>query len=239
MMMNNWTAPQRPNNYAEHSLVSAILAGDFPPGSTLPGERTLSADLGVTRPTLREAIQRLTRDGWLTVQQGKATQVNDIWRDGGLNVLSALVHYPDHLPPGFITHLLEVRLNLAPAYTKAAISNGSTAVANSLARHTALAEETAVYAAYDWQLHQLLTIQSGNPIYTLILNGFTDFYEQIARVYFSSPEARSRSRTFYATLLETAVTPNPARAETICREMMQESVDLWKNVKDQRLKIED
>ncbi len=96
--MNNWTAPQRPNNYAESSLISAILDGDFPPGSTLPGERTLAVELGVTRPTLREAIQRLTRDGWLTVQHGKATQVNDIWHDGGLNVLSALVNYPDHLP---------------------------------------------------------------------------------------------------------------------------------------------
>ena len=230
--MNNWIAPQRPNNYAEHSLVSAILDGNFPPGSTLPGERTLSVDLGVTRPTLREAIQRLTRDGWLTVQQGKATQVNDIWRDGGLNVLSALVRYPDHLPPGFITNLLEVRLDLAPAYAKAAISNGNGAVVDFLAQHRTLADETAVYAAYDWQLHQILTIQSGNPIYTLILNGFTDFYEQIARIYFSAPDARARSRTFYAALLETAVTHNPTRAETICREMMQESVDLWQVIRE-------
>ncbi|NJN55884.1 MAG: GntR family transcriptional regulator, partial [Anaerolineae bacterium] len=90
------------------------LGGSFPPGSTLPGERDLAMQLGVTRPTLREAIQRLARDGWLTVQQGKATAVNNIWQDGGLNVLSGLVKHSEHLPPGFITHLLEVRLDLAP-----------------------------------------------------------------------------------------------------------------------------
>ena len=73
--MNNWSAPQRPNAYAEHSLIAAILDGTFPPGSTLPGERMLAVELGVTRPTLREAIQRLARDGWLTVRQGKATVV--------------------------------------------------------------------------------------------------------------------------------------------------------------------
>lgn len=229
--MNNWHAPQRPNNYAESSLISAILDGDFPPGSTLPGERTLATELGVTRPTLREAIQRLARDGWLTVQHGKATKVNDIWHDGGLNVLSALVNYPDHLPAGFITSLLEVRLNLAPAYTRDAIRNGNGAVITYLNKHTELADETAVYATYDWQLHRLLTIQSGNPIYTLILNGFTDFYEQIARIYFSNPESRARSRKFYASLLETAIAQDATRAEIICRETMQESIDLWQSVR--------
>jgi GntR family negative regulator for fad regulon and positive regulator of fabA len=232
--LNNWTAPQRPNNYAESSLISAILDGAFPPGSTLPGERTLAVELGVTRPTLREAIQRLTRDGWLTVQHGKATQVNDIWRDGGLNVLSALVHYPDHLPTGFITSLLEVRLNLAPAYTREAIRHSNGAVIQFLEQHTTLADKTAVYATYDWQLHRLLTMQSGNPIYTLILNGFTDFYEQIAQIYFATPQSRARSRTFYAALLETAVAQDPVRAETICRETMQESIDMWQTVKPQR-----
>ncbi|MCZ7669623.1 MAG: fatty acid metabolism transcriptional regulator FadR [Chloroflexi bacterium] len=232
--MNNWIAPQRPTNYAESSLISAILDGDFPPSSNLPGERSLAVDLGVTRPTLREAIQRLARDGWLTVQQGKATQVNDIWREGGLNVLSALVHYPDHLPVGFITSLLEVRLNLAPAYTREAIINNNDAVITFLAQHTTLADETAVYAQYDWQLHRLLTIQSGNSIYPLILNGFTDFYAQIARVYFSAADARARSRLFYAALLEPAVAPDPARAEAICRQTMQESIELWQTVKNLR-----
>ncbi|PID85328.1 MAG: fatty acid metabolism transcriptional regulator FadR [Chloroflexi bacterium] len=229
--MSTWTAPQRPNNYAESSLISAILDGDFPPSSKLPGERTLAAALGVTRPTLREAIQRLARDGWLTVQHGKATTVNDIWRDGGLNILNTLIHYPDHLPTGFIASLLEVRLNLAPAYTRDAILKEHGAVVAFLEQHLTLADETAVYAKYDWQLHRHLTIQSGNPIYPLILNGFTDFYEQIACIYFSRPESRRRSRNFYAALLETAAAQDAARAEIICRKVMKESIDLWQSAK--------
>ena len=58
VIMNNWSAPQKPSAYAEHSLTAAILDGTFPPGSTLPGERVLAVDLGVTRPTLRERIHR-------------------------------------------------------------------------------------------------------------------------------------------------------------------------------------
>ena len=89
--MPNWSAPQRPAAHAEQSLVSAILDGTYPPGSTLPGERELARQLGVTRPTLRETLQRLECEGWMTIRQGKSTRVNDIWREGGLTVLSALV----------------------------------------------------------------------------------------------------------------------------------------------------
>ena len=121
--MNKWTAPQRPNSYAEHTLINAILDGTFPAGSSLPGERTLAEQLGITRPTLREAIQRLARDGWLSVQHGKATLVNNIWRDGGLNVLTGLVKHSENLPKGFIANLLELRLNLAPAYTRGTVSH--------------------------------------------------------------------------------------------------------------------
>ena len=75
--MNSRIIPVRPNERAEQWLVTAILDGDLPPGSTLPAERTLATQLGVTRPTLREAIQRLARDGWLTIAHGKPTVVND------------------------------------------------------------------------------------------------------------------------------------------------------------------
>jgi len=43
------------------------------PGEALPSERDLSEQLGVSRPTLRAAIEDLTRDGLLIRQQGRGT----------------------------------------------------------------------------------------------------------------------------------------------------------------------
>lgn len=228
--MNNWAAPQRPNAYAEHSLISAILDGTFPPGSKLPGERTLAAELGVTRPTLREALQRLARDGWLTVQQGKATVINNFWQDGGLNVLNALVEHGAHLPSNFVSQLLEVRLNLAPAYTRAAVDNAADEVSNFLEEYRQLSDTAESYAHFDWHLHRQLTISSGNPIYTLIINGFGDFYEKLARLYFARDEERRRSRSFYADLAEAAADQDADQAEKVSRKAMQESVELWQQV---------
>lgn len=228
--MNNWSAPQRPNAYAEHSLISAILDGTFTPGSTLPGERILAVELGVTRPTLREALQRLARDGWVTVRQGKATVVNNFWQDGGLNVLGALIYHGDHLPADFVAQLLEVRLNLAPAYTKAAVTNEPERVISFLQESNQLSDKAESYAAFDWRLHHHLTISSGNPIYTLIMNGFSEFYEQLARVYFRSSPARSSSRRFYAALAEAAALQDAEMAEQISRAAMVESIESWQQI---------
>ncbi|HEY0882899.1 MAG TPA: GntR family transcriptional regulator, partial [Archangium sp.] len=127
------TPNRRPAAHAEGELVSLILTRQFPPGSTLPPERELALKLGVTRPTLREALQRLDRDGWIEVRHGKSTRVKDIWREGGLNVLAAVVRHGGPLPENFVKNLLEVRLAMAPAYARAAVEQGAAALETFLA----------------------------------------------------------------------------------------------------------
>jgi len=225
--MSNWSAPQRPAAYAEEVLLTAILDGTYPPGSTLPGERDLATQLGVTRPTLRETMQRLACDGWLTIQQGKSTRVNDFWREGGLNALGALVRYSRRLPPNFVSNLLEVRLAMAPAYTRAAVTREAGTLVDYLAGRQSLEDTPPALAIFDWGLHRTLTLASGNPVYTLILNGFAGFYQEMARLYFALDEARASSRAFYTALAVTAGRGDAEGAERLAREVMQESIALW------------
>lgn len=60
-------------------LLTSILNGVYPSGSTLPNARNLSAEISATRPTLRETLQRLANEGWIRIQHGKPTAVNDFW----------------------------------------------------------------------------------------------------------------------------------------------------------------
>src|SRR3972149_913382 len=94
-----WDPPLRPAELAETRIIAAILDGQFPINSTLPPERDLSTQLGVTRPTLREALQRLARDGWLEIRHGRPTRVRDYWHEGSLGVLGAIARSPGPLPP--------------------------------------------------------------------------------------------------------------------------------------------
>jgi GntR family negative regulator for fad regulon and positive regulator of fabA len=211
----------------EQRLLRAVLEGEFPPGSTLPGERELAALLGVTRPTLREALQRLARDGWFEIQHGKPTRVRDYWREGNLNVLGTLARYGEALPSDFVPNLLAVRLCMAPAYTRAAVERAAAEVADFLSDYAGLEDVAASFAQADWDLHRALTWASGNPIFGLILNGFADFYLQMALRYFDQPQARASSRAWYAELLRAARAQDADLAEQVTRQVMQQSIELW------------
>jgi GntR family negative regulator for fad regulon and positive regulator of fabA len=229
--MMNWDIPLRPAELVETRLINAILDDQFPINSNLPPERGLAGQLGVTRPTLREALQRLARDGWLEIRHGKPTRVRDYWHEGNLAVLSAIAQHQDHLPPDFVPNLLQVRLLIAPTYTQMAIKRSAKGIAKFLQGYRDLPDTPAAFAQADWELHQRLSIESGNPIFTLILNGFKDLYPAMARKYFASIKARERSRKFYVDLVKAAQANDPAKAEKIARQVMRDSMHLWKSAK--------
>jgi GntR family negative regulator for fad regulon and positive regulator of fabA len=227
----NWELLPRPAELIEQRLINAIVDGDFPINSSLPPERELAQQLGVTRPTLREALQRLARDGWIEIHHGRSTRVRDYWHEGNLAVLGTIARYQDHLPPDFVPNLLQVRELLAPAYARLAVKRSAKSLAKFLAGYRDLLDTTEAFAQADWALHHYLTVESGNPIFTLILNGFKELYPQMGRLYFVPPKARARSRQFYADLLAAAQAREPERAEAITREVMRDSIDLWKSIK--------
>jgi GntR family negative regulator for fad regulon and positive regulator of fabA len=224
----NWTSPQKPAELAETRLIEAILDGRFPIGENLPAERELAAQLGVTRPTLRETLQRMARDGWIEIQHGRPTRVRNYWQEGNLGVLSALAHHPDQAPDDFVANLLAVRHLLAPAYTRLAVAHEPAALVDLLQTLVETPDTPETFASADWRLHHQLTIFSGNPIFTLILNGFIHLYPPMARLYFSLAEARAHSRAYYQQLLETAREEKPDAAEAVTRQVMTESMAHWR-----------
>ena len=58
-------------------LEKRILEGSLKPGDVLPSERDLALELGVSRPSLREAILKLVSKGLLTTRHGCGTTVTD------------------------------------------------------------------------------------------------------------------------------------------------------------------
>src|SRR3954471_9596769 len=65
MSVSKFVAKQvtRPRAQVEQQLREAILAGHFSPGDKLPPETQLAEQLGVSRPTVREALGSLVTSG--------------------------------------------------------------------------------------------------------------------------------------------------------------------------------
>lgn len=76
MTYHKLNLPRIPDVIA-HQLETRILEGSLKPGDRLPAERDLAVELGVSRPSLREAIKKLVSQELLVSRHGGGTFVTD------------------------------------------------------------------------------------------------------------------------------------------------------------------
>ncbi|WP_026959961.1 MULTISPECIES: fatty acid metabolism transcriptional regulator FadR [Aliagarivorans] len=220
-----------PAGFAEQYIIESIWNNRFAPGSILPAERELSELIGVTRTTLREVLQRLARDGWLTIQHGKPTKVNNFWETAGLNILETLAKLDKEQVPELFEQLLSARTNISVIFIRAALKNNPEKSQELIARHSELAQEGKVYAEFDYTLLHGLAFASGNPLYALILNGFKGLYESVGSYYFDDPEARRLANDFYTQLGVLAGSGEYDKTLQVVRRYGIESSAIWQRVR--------
>lgn len=77
-------------------LERMIIEGILAPGEKLPSERELASQFSVSRPSLREAIQKLEAKGLLTRKQGGGTFVSDeSWQNVAEPLFQLMVNHPE------------------------------------------------------------------------------------------------------------------------------------------------
>lgn len=80
----------------EQQLEYLILEGTLRPGEKLPPERELAKQFDVSRPSLREAIQRLEAKGLLLRRQGGGTFVQtNLWQSFSDPLAELLADHPE------------------------------------------------------------------------------------------------------------------------------------------------
>jgi DNA-binding FadR family transcriptional regulator len=95
-------------------LLGELMEGDLTPGDALPSERRLAEVLGVSRPAVREALQRLAHAGYVDVRQGDTTTVRDFRRLGGFDLLPRLLLAGDGIDLKVARSILEARAYVGP-----------------------------------------------------------------------------------------------------------------------------
>lgn len=222
---------QSPAGFAEEYIVESIWSGRFPPGTILPAERELSELIGVTRTTLREVLQRLARDGWLTIQHGKPTKVNNFWETSGLNILETLARLDEDGIPELVDHLLAARTNLSAVFIRGAIRNQQDKTIEILKSHSDIPDDGKTFAQSDYQLNHDLAFASGNPVYVLMMNGFRGMYSRIGGYYFSNQKSRDLTRGYYKQLLDLAVKGDYEGVPLVIRDYGIESGKIWQELR--------
>ncbi len=83
---------------ARQHLLELIEGGTYEPGEQLPSESNLAAQLGISRPTLREALFNLEQEGVIVRKHGVGTFVAPAYRErlaSGLERLDSILAMAD------------------------------------------------------------------------------------------------------------------------------------------------
>lgn len=216
-----------PAALAEEYIIKSIWNKTYPAGSFLPAERDLADKIGVTRTTLREVLQRLSREGWLHIQHGKPTQVNNIWETGGPGVIERLMKLDKQSAPYLLIDLLSLRTQMSAFYIKAAVELNQKAAAEIFDKLDSLEETPESYTQFDYFLFREFTVVANKPGYSLIYNSFKGVYDQVGPIFWRIPEAREITLNFYKALREICETGESEKVATCIARHREESQAIW------------
>ncbi|MDQ0157536.1 GntR family transcriptional regulator [Robertmurraya andreesenii] len=223
----------RTSELIRKKIIKSILEGEYQIDEPLLPERELANLFHVGRPTVREALQSLESDGWITARKGMPAIVNNYWMQGNLMTIVNILQCYEDIPDIFIEYMLELRISLTPTYIMEAVRHAPVKVIALFADLENLQDHAEAYAVFDWELQLKLASLSPNPIYLFILNSFSDIYVPMAKKYFDVLDHRKASRHYYDELLAAVLKGDLLATEQLTKDMMKKSLQLWKKKCDE------
>lgn len=221
MLPTNETAsPQIDDNSSQADLVlnrmlERVRAGQWQPGTVLPGQRQLVNEFGVSAVPLREALSMLKTMGILDIRHGHKTTV----RRMDSQLLEQLLPLAFHLEgeQGF-AQIAELRLALEPRSAALAAARRTQDDVEALTELVAALRsnyenDAEASLAADWGFHVRIASATGNPFYILLLKTFSSYFTYVQNVGCAhSRERRLRAVLSHESILDAIVAKDAQRA---------------------------
>ena len=173
-------------------LVSLITNGHFKPGEKLPSERNMALELGVSRPSIREAIYRAKIEGLIKVKQGGGTFVISSLKENLKPPLSILLEEQAEK----VLEFLEVRKVIEGWCAEKASTTAKPAdlkKMNGILRRMEKARlSDAMWEKADLDFHSSIATATHNVIAMHVMEGLKDSFNSYFRVkkFTTKPERR-------------------------------------------------
>jgi GntR family transcriptional regulator, transcriptional repressor for pyruvate dehydrogenase complex len=172
------------------SFEGDLLSGRLSPGDRLPPERTLAADLGVGRSSVREALRVLEVLGLVRTAAGSGPTAGAVIVSRPSGGMSALLRLQVAAHGFAVEDIVKTRLTLETAVVAdLADTVGDAARAADLAPARGLLDAMeapdltdAEFLALDAQFHLALAEASGNQVIVATMAGLRDSIEHYVRV---------------------------------------------------------
>lgn len=211
-------------DHVVEKLLALVQARGLQPGQRLPAERALAAELGVSRSSLREAIQKLASQGVLNARQGDGTYLQSTASADWLQeAVAPLVNLLD-TDPGYRFDVIETRHALETATAELAAQRATAEDKDRIRRafdvmiehqqsgHTELAarSDAQFHLAIAEASHNLVLKQLMHGLFSVVLSTVTRNREDMFR--FSAPETLRRLSAEHQAVMQAIVDGDAPRA---------------------------
>jgi GntR family transcriptional repressor for pyruvate dehydrogenase complex len=167
--------PKKISDQVFEQLRDMIFRGQLKPLDQLPPERELAEHMGVSRPTVRNAVGRLVSMGLVEQRQGQGTFVANHHHGGERNPLGLMVEGQ----AVSLTQLLEVRLGLecnsAVLAARRADEDDIALLERSLAQMFDQIREGGLGSSEDVYFHMRIAYATKNPLQVQLMKHFYDY----------------------------------------------------------------
>ena len=165
------------------NLHDRIVGGNMKPGSPLPAERELAAELGVSRFSLREALRVAESQGLVKISHGKRTQVATETASSVAAAWRIALRRGAASPVLLTEARLAVEVEIARLAAERATPDMLAALQETIDRHEQAAPGDAeTRVAYDVEFHRLLACATGNPVFEMMLSPLVALLEASLRL---------------------------------------------------------
>lgn len=220
------TEPKRLYQSVATQILALIRQGEFPPGERLPPERELALKLGVSRPSLREALIALEIGGQVEIRMGSGVYVREASADDA-GTLGALGDSP--------SELMQARAAIEGSVVVLATARMTAATLDRLRRtvermrRLAAAGKSPVEA--DRQFHMLIAEAAGNSVLSRYMGELFDSrHDPIAaamRGHTESAQTWSAAVVEHEAVLKAMQAGDPIAAQTAMRAHLLASEERW------------
>ncbi|MEW1615908.1 MULTISPECIES: FadR/GntR family transcriptional regulator [unclassified Streptomyces] len=174
-----------------------IRSGALPPGSKLPPEQKLAAQLGLSRNLAREAVKALATARVLEIRRGDGTYVTSLQPSLLLEGLGGAVELLQG-DSGALQDLMEVRRLLEPAATAVAATRITDEELTEVKRHLdamlAARDDIEQLNIHDAAFHRAIVAATGNESLLSLLEGVSGRTLR-ARIWRGLVDTRAADRT--------------------------------------------
>jgi DNA-binding FadR family transcriptional regulator len=201
-------------------LGESVVAGRYPPGSSIPPEPMLCEELGVSRTVVREAIKSLAAKGLVVTGPKVGTRVlpEEHWNWFDPDVV--VWHSKIGLTREFLRDLQELRRVVEPAAVRLAAERATARdiadIEIAYAGMKAAIEQGGDYVSSDLRFHQGLLRASRNRMIVQMSKALGELLRTSFEISTKRKDGPRNSLPLHKAVMDAVAAGNPARAERAC-----------------------